>query len=293
MLRVCSLKRKGPAHRLYAEVTLNEHCKVEAFLDTGAEITLMTLPLFEQLQKEGNETDHPVTLQSSNLNFTAYGSDQPQNLLGAAFIQVAFQGITLTHPVYVASHHHPTLLIGMDLLNRLQPVIDCAQNIIWGRQPPAESYDLTEPRDICICTLGWVSPCAPKEGLLCHASPTETQTPLLTDSSTDRVTLTEEQYHFGPEIGPEPPAGLVTDASPLPCIADAGSPSVSNSSCHTVAAAQDNAPTDLCATEHELTTTGCNSMPSQADTVTESDAGPSASPVHISRVDLLEHSSVQ
>ncbi|KAJ8346578.1 hypothetical protein SKAU_G00279790 [Synaphobranchus kaupii] len=142
----------------------------------------MTHSLFEAMQRRREHAGRPLQLSESNLNFTAYGSDQPQKLRG------------------------------MDVLSQLRPTIDCGRKLLWGHKPEADHYVPGPRKAICACTLGWVSPdghgtehnpnsqiaesMPPGSPASVHHSPRSPSTP----NGRNTPTLQEDLYKFGPEL---------------------------------------------------------------------------------------------
>ncbi|KAJ8342570.1 hypothetical protein SKAU_G00324980 [Synaphobranchus kaupii] len=190
---------------------LDQTFKVEALLDTGAEISLMTHTLFEAMQRTRERTGHTLQLKESELNFRAYGSNQPQKLKGVIELPLTFEGLSITHPLYVASHDQPILLIGMDLLSRLKPIMDCDKDILWGHKPEADHYVHGPTKAICACTLGWVFPDSHEAGS--NPDALIIKSPMPPDDR-NYPTLQEAQYVFGPEtVAPISTDMLPTDNS--------------------------------------------------------------------------------
>ncbi len=140
------LLEKGIARKFYLSIIMERHIRVEAPLDTGADITLMSTKLLEEVQERTKRTNRTLKLQRSELNLQAY-SHTGLKLKHVAPIHLTVGPMDLVHPVYVSTLNTYPLLIGKDLLNRFKPLVDFKHLKIWTqvREPlPCQSLDSNE-----------------------------------------------------------------------------------------------------------------------------------------------------
>ncbi len=137
------LIEKGIARKFYLSIIIERHLRVEALLDTGADITLMSTELFKEVQGRTKRTNGTLKLQRCKLNLQAY-SHMGLQLKHVAPIHLTMGPMDLIHLVYVSTLNTYPLLIGKDLLNRFEPLIDFKHLKIWTqvREPlPCQSLD--------------------------------------------------------------------------------------------------------------------------------------------------------
>ncbi len=140
------LIEKGIARKFYLSIIIEQHIKVEALLDTGADITLMSTELLKEVQERTKRTNGTLKLQRCKLKVQAYTHTGLQ-LKHVAPINLTVGLMDLVHPVYVSPLNMYPLLIGKDLLNRFEPLIDFKHLMIWTqvREPlPCQSLDSNE-----------------------------------------------------------------------------------------------------------------------------------------------------
>ena len=140
------LIEKGVARKFYLSITLEHHVKLEALVDTGADITLMSTQLLEEIQERTKRTSGTLRLQKCALNVQAY-SHTGLRLEQVAPVHLTVRPMSLIHPVYISPLDTYPLLTGKDLLNRFEPLIDFKQLKIWAqvREPlPFHSQCSTE-----------------------------------------------------------------------------------------------------------------------------------------------------
>ncbi len=109
-----------------------------SLLDTGANITLMSTELLKEVQDRTKRTNGTLKLQRCKLNLQAYSH------MG---LQLTVGPMDLVHAVYVSTLNTYPLLIGKDLLNRFELLIDFKHLKIWTqvREPlPCQSLDSNE-----------------------------------------------------------------------------------------------------------------------------------------------------
>ncbi len=140
------LIEKGIARNFYLSIIIERHIRVEALLDTGADITLMSTELLKEVQEGTKRTNGTLKLQRCELNVQAYSHTGLQ-LKHVAPIHLTVGPMDFVHPVYVSTLNTYPLLIGKDLLNRFEPLIDFKHLKIWTqvREPlPCQSLDSNE-----------------------------------------------------------------------------------------------------------------------------------------------------
>ncbi len=112
----------------------------------GADITLMSTKLLEEVQERTKRTNRTLKLQRCELNLQAY-SHMGLDLKHVAPIHLTVGPMDFVHPVYVSTLNIYPLLIGKDLLNRLEPLIDFKHLKMWTQvcEPlPCQSLDSNE-----------------------------------------------------------------------------------------------------------------------------------------------------
>ncbi len=106
----------------------------------------MSTELLKEVQERTKRTNGTLKLQRCELNFQAY-SHMGLQLKHVAPIHLTVGPMDLVHPVYVSTLNTHPLLIGKDLLNRFEPLIDFKHLKIWTqvREPlPCQSLDSNE-----------------------------------------------------------------------------------------------------------------------------------------------------
>ncbi|KAF4100048.1 hypothetical protein G5714_018244 [Onychostoma macrolepis] len=112
----------------------------------GAEITLMSAKLLEEVQEGAKRTNRTLKLQRCELNLQAY-SHTGLRLKHMAPIHLIVGSMDLIHTIYVSPLKTYPFLIGKDLLNRFEPLIDFKHVKMWTqiREPlPCQSLDSNE-----------------------------------------------------------------------------------------------------------------------------------------------------
>ncbi len=142
------LIEKGIERKFYLSIIIERHIKVEALLDTGAEITLMSTELLKEVQERTKRTNGTLKLQRCELNIQAYSHTGLQ-LKHVAPIHLTVGSMDFVHPVYVSTLNTYPLLIGKDLLNRFEPLIDFKHLKIWTQVcEPLSCQSLDEKKTI-------------------------------------------------------------------------------------------------------------------------------------------------
>ncbi len=106
----------------------------------------MSTELLKEVQERTKRTNGTLKLQRCELNVQAYSHTGLQ-LKHVAPIHLTVGPMDFVHPVYVSTLNTYPLLIGKDLLNRFEPLIDFKHLKIWTqvREPlPCQSLDSNE-----------------------------------------------------------------------------------------------------------------------------------------------------
>ncbi|KAG1941082.1 hypothetical protein F2P79_016241 [Pimephales promelas] len=142
-----NLIEKGLARKLYLSITLENKVKLEALVDMGSDLTLISAELFERLRFEANKQNRTLNSQNCGLNVQSY-SQTNIRLEQIAPIHLTIGPMSLIHPVYISPMDTYPLLVGKDLLDRFEPLMDFKQLKIWAqvREPlPCQPPRSTEP----------------------------------------------------------------------------------------------------------------------------------------------------
>ena len=124
------LSRKGRANRSYVPVTLEDEVPCEGLLDTGAEICLIAPTLAAQLKGIARSNRRWIKSEDGEFNITSFTQNKAP-VTETLYLKLTFGEMSLIHPIHVSALETEKLLIGHDLLNRLQPLIDFKQNQMW------------------------------------------------------------------------------------------------------------------------------------------------------------------
>ncbi len=106
----------------------------------------MSTELLEEVQERSKRINRTLKLQRCELNLQAYSHTGLQ-LKHVAPIHLTVGSMDLVHPVYVSPLKTYPLLIGKDLLNRFEPLIDFKHLKMWTqvREPlPCQALDSNE-----------------------------------------------------------------------------------------------------------------------------------------------------
>uniref|UniRef100_A0AAV2KZM9 ribonuclease H n=1 Tax=Knipowitschia caucasica TaxID=637954 RepID=A0AAV2KZM9_KNICA len=126
------LQQKGANRKLYLSVTLEDQWEHEALIDTAADISLIAGDLFGKLQSLARKSHRDLKTQLCNLEIRPY-SQVNTTIHRMALIQLTVGPMTLVHPVYISPFNSIPLLLGQDLLNRFEPLIDFQRLKIWAQ----------------------------------------------------------------------------------------------------------------------------------------------------------------
>uniref|UniRef100_A0AAV2MP73 ribonuclease H n=1 Tax=Knipowitschia caucasica TaxID=637954 RepID=A0AAV2MP73_KNICA len=126
------LQQKGANRKLYLSVTLEDQWEHEALIDTAADISLIAGDLFGKLQSLARKSHRDLKTQLCNLEIRPY-SQVNTTIHKMALIQLTVGPMTLVHPVYISPFNSIPLLLGQDLLNHFEPLIDFQRLKIWAQ----------------------------------------------------------------------------------------------------------------------------------------------------------------
>lgn len=111
---------------LFADVKL-EKCKVRALIDTGAQISMITKDLYDELRENGIEmTEIPIT------KFPVRGafSDKGEIIANKIFVEIEIGEKKYNEEFYIAKRLPYRMLLGIEFLMAHQAIIECASNRI-------------------------------------------------------------------------------------------------------------------------------------------------------------------
>ncbi|XDV52300.1 hypothetical protein PO909_021043 [Leuciscus waleckii] len=189
---VCAVTAPGP--ELALEVTLEKEMQLEALVDTGSDLTLISAQLFQKLKCEAQRQNRTLKFHTCELNVQSYSQNDIQ-LKNLAPIHLAIGPMSVVHPVYISPVNTYQFLIGKDLLDRFEPLLDFKHLQIWAqvREPlPLQPHKSIEPE--CQATRIVEIPSARHEDEI----PTAVQGSISNDFHDFELIL--------PVIGPIPPA---------------------------------------------------------------------------------------
>ncbi|KAF4097769.1 hypothetical protein G5714_021777 [Onychostoma macrolepis] len=154
----------------------------------------MSAELLEEVQEGAKRTNRTLKLQRCELNLQAY-SHTGLRLKHVAPIHLTVGSMDLIHPIYVSPLKTYPLLIGKDLLNRFEPLIDFKHLKMWTqvRKPlPCQSLDSNESQ----CQVTDTAPNSRNDGAVSEPRPepsssSKDQDPLL-------CSLQEPESNAGP-----------------------------------------------------------------------------------------------
>ncbi len=150
---LCHLTEKGVARKFYLSTTLENELVHEALLDTAADVTLVSATLFNTLQTLARRSNRDLKLQTCSLEIQPYFPNSTI-LKHRALVQVTIGSMTLVHPVYVSPLNAIPFLIGKDLLNWFEPLIDFKRLKIWAQVRQPLPISLPQQGEVQCCVLG-------------------------------------------------------------------------------------------------------------------------------------------
>lgn len=182
-----NLIERGEAKKLYLSITLENEVELEALVDTGADLTLMSSQLFTRLQNRAKAQNLTLKPQRCMVNVQSYSQTEVQ-LQQVIPIHLTLGPMSIIHPVYISPMDSYPLLIGKDLLDRFEPLMDFKQLKIWAqvREPlPFKSArssevncQVTQVMDDPPASRGnFVSDLNSKSSLLCTLHPAKDSEP--------------------------------------------------------------------------------------------------------------------
>ncbi|MGH0150765.1 UNVERIFIED_CONTAM: hypothetical protein FKN15_018223 [Acipenser sinensis] len=124
-------------NRTYFAVGVQGVITCEALLDLGADATLMTKDVFEQLNWNLGSSSRQLKLSPSEREFSSYTDDRIQL---AGVISFDFAKIKISHPVNITNAATERLLIRAGRLRRLRPWIDFGGKQFWAGVKEPISY---------------------------------------------------------------------------------------------------------------------------------------------------------
>ncbi|XP_052433544.1 uncharacterized protein LOC127974375 [Carassius gibelio] len=127
-----NLIEKGVARKLYVTITLEKEMRLEALVDTGSDLTLISAQLFDKLKFEAQRQNRTLNFHTCKLNVQSYSQNDIQ-LRNVAPIDLTIGPMSLVHPIYVSPMDNYSFLIGKDLLNRFEPLLDFKQLKVWAQ----------------------------------------------------------------------------------------------------------------------------------------------------------------
>ncbi|KAL1258525.1 hypothetical protein QQF64_009102 [Cirrhinus molitorella] len=142
-----NLIEKGVARRLYLAITLEHEVRLEALVDTGADLTLMSSQLFHRLLDGAKRQSRTLKPQKCALNVQSYSQTEVQ-LQQIAPIHLTIGPMSLVHPVYISPMDFYPLLIGKDLLDRFEPLMDFKRLKIWAQVREPLPFPTTNPAEV-------------------------------------------------------------------------------------------------------------------------------------------------
>ena len=127
-----NLIEKGVARKLYLTITLEKEMRLEALVDTGSDLTLISAELFDKLKFEAQRQNRTLNFHTCELNVQSYSQNDIQ-LRNVAPIHLTIGPMSLVHPIYVSPMNTYSFLIGKDLLDRFEPLLDFKQLKVWAQ----------------------------------------------------------------------------------------------------------------------------------------------------------------
>uniref|UniRef100_A0A8C5PD34 Carbohydrate deacetylase n=1 Tax=Leptobrachium leishanense TaxID=445787 RepID=A0A8C5PD34_9ANUR len=127
--------------RYYVNVELQDNLPhIPSLLDTGSQVTLISAHYFEQVQELFSRKPR---LDKSNANLVSV-SGTSLKVLGMDKLDFKLGNKVIRHPTLVVDLPQNRLIIGMDLLKRLNPIIDFINEVIWSQVNVPISYDRSQ-----------------------------------------------------------------------------------------------------------------------------------------------------
>lgn len=125
----------GPVGRVHVEVILQDTLTSQGLCDTGAEISMISRELFDELQTALQRKNETLQMMPSKLTYSGCEGTHMRPL-GKVMMKLTFNGINMNHPLYVVQYPEKELIIGIELLNRLKPIVNLGSRQIWAQSIP-------------------------------------------------------------------------------------------------------------------------------------------------------------
>ena len=119
---------RGEFRKMYLSVTLEHHFTHDALLDTAADITVMSHALFRSLQSSVHRNHGEIDLRYRPITIIPYSSTARTPMDQVALCNIQLGPMSFVHPIYLSEVERIPLLLGRDLLLRLQPLIDLSKD---------------------------------------------------------------------------------------------------------------------------------------------------------------------
>ena len=130
---IAEITKTGLQDKPHLQVTLERQFIQEALLDTAADITVMSKGLFNELQAHLRRSGREIKLSCRPITIRPYTKEGTTLMDQVALCHIQIGPLSIEHPVYLSDVDQPPLLIGADLLQRLQAVIDFEDCVISSR----------------------------------------------------------------------------------------------------------------------------------------------------------------
>ena len=143
---ICHLTEKGSTRKFYLSLTLEGVVTCDALLDTAADVTIMSTALFQRLRLIANQTNNDLETRPCSLKLRPF-SHETITLTTVSLVQLSVGPMKLVHPVYVSPLDSIPFLVGKDLLNRFEPVIDFKRRKLWAQVRQPLTLTVNEPRE--------------------------------------------------------------------------------------------------------------------------------------------------
>ncbi|XP_046878860.1 uncharacterized protein LOC124469544 [Hypomesus transpacificus] len=125
-----ALEAKEGANRSYASVTLEDEAPGKGSLDTSAELCLIAPTLAAQLKGIASSHRRWINSEDSEFNITGFTQNKAP-FTETLYLKQTLGEMHLIHHIHVSSLETEKLLIGHNLLNRKEPLLDFNQNQMW------------------------------------------------------------------------------------------------------------------------------------------------------------------
>lgn len=125
--------------RYYAPIQIEDanDCPVLGLVDTGSQGTILSHEHFVQI---GKHTPIKSKIKTCNDSLVGVGGN-PLPVTGIIWLKIKIGNKELRHPFIIAHLPHHHMIIGMDLLRRLNTVIDCVNQVIWSQVKHPIKYE--------------------------------------------------------------------------------------------------------------------------------------------------------